>query len=1429
MRSPVSCSLPFAGVYLATAFVAVLLSAPPSFANELQALKARQERVISLAEHLVACTVSIEAVGSGSGVVIDKDGLVLTAGHVVSEPGTEVTITFADGRRVKGETLGADRRRDAAMVRIKEKGDWKFVELGQSDSTELGTWCIATGHPGGFDRDRPPPVRVGRLLSKGRFLESDCIVVGGDSGGPLFDFEGRVIGIHSNISSATEENRHVPIDAFRRSWDRMLAGESWGRLTGIGSARPDPDRPFLGVELDRQATTEGAVVSRVVEDSAAAKAKLRERDIIKRVGDTAVARADDLVDYISGRKAGETLSLQVVRGDKELVVEAVLGKYRDLFGRGRRPRESDDGDRDDDDDDGDERRRRGRREPSPESEERLEELVAEVEDQRPTAGLYERDHRSLLPPFHQAIAKARRSTVAFLRDKRRVALGTVITSDGYILTKASEVAEGVRCRLPDGELVETKHIAADVDHDLALLQVERTDLQPIQWNEPIDSPVGSFLATALHRPEQVLPGCMSVPPRSLRDQDASHPLLGVILRQTPEQSVRIDQIVDDSAAADAGLQVGDTVRKIDDEDVTSVVGLVETIGKRNPGDVVRLRIERGGEEKAVRATLKSRSVNELRDERLRRVNRMSSRLSKRRGGFASVFQHDTELRPEDCGGPVVEVSSGRVIGVNIARAGRISTFAVPVAPLLRFLEENLPSPSRTDSLRRALEAVAVEMSSEQQAAAAAEARLERLVKQLDATKSLLQRVRTREASAQNVLDGLRDALSAAEGSTEAKGAVESSAVPAANTLSRSNASVSRLRELVGYLSADALAGRDSGEAGLEVAAEYIAEQLQAHGIEPAGDSGTFFHHFTVPGGAQFLGAPGVSVTLRDGHTVRWEAGADVEAFGFPSTLTAFPENAPVVFVGFGIRTEKTDEENGLTYDDYESVDVKGKVLVILRYHPRRDQEEDRFGRRGSHHAAFVTKLRKAKEQGAVGVIFVTAPGREEDDLYGIRHRIAPRQATLPAVFARRQVVAELFRAAGLDLEALHKSIEADHEPQSRDLPNVTVSFRTVERHLRLRNVVGRLPGSDPQLSGESIVIGGHYDHIGRFGGQVAGANLGEIHNGADDNASGTAGVIEVARLLAAGARPKRTILFMGFSGEEIGLHGSREWVRDQRAFRCSDELAVYEKAEDDEVRETWPAGSDLHSLGGRAGGRIEVRRVGGAKGWVDSETLELVDGPPALHRVAAMVNLDMIGRAGKDGGVTILGATSGRGFPEFIETLAKEIDVPVQVPRANGVSGGSDHANFQRAEVPVLFFHTGITSTYNKPEDDLETLNLEAQAKICDLIAETVRRLGDREVRPEFDPASLQRSRGPRGPRLGVQIDQAYDGEGVRIDEIVPSSAAATAELKAGDVILEFAGQKTENFQALVGAIRQHAKGKVKIRFLRDGKEQTVEAEFPKR
>ena len=281
-------------------------------------LKAMQEQIRKVSEKAIPCTVGVRVgPAQGSGVIISKDGYVLTAAHVAGKPGRDVTVVLSDGREVGAKTLGMNRTMDAGLVKLNGQKQWPFLEMGDSKQLKQGQWCLATGHPGGIQDGRQPVVRLGRVLrSRDSAISTDCTLVSGDSGGPLLDTEGKVIGIHSRIGGALTANMHVPIDSFRDSWDRLVKSDQWGRLPGHVS--------FLGVEGDPQA--EDARITKVVPRFPAAKAGMKPGDVVIQFDGKEVTDFDSLAALVKDTEPGDRVKLRIRRGQETVELEVEIGE-----------------------------------------------------------------------------------------------------------------------------------------------------------------------------------------------------------------------------------------------------------------------------------------------------------------------------------------------------------------------------------------------------------------------------------------------------------------------------------------------------------------------------------------------------------------------------------------------------------------------------------------------------------------------------------------------------------------------------------------------------------------------------------------------------------------------------------------------------------------------------------------------------------------------------------------------------------------------------------------------------------------------------------------------------------------------------------------------------------------------------------------------
>jgi serine protease Do len=311
-------ALPTAGVGERSELPEGLRRLAPGSVEQLKAMESHvRELVARVAPAVVAVRVGMAA---GSGVVVSPDGLVFSAAHVGGEPGRDVRFTFPDGRTARGETLGADHGMDAGLMRITDAGPWPHVELGESDGARIGDWVLALGHPGGFDADRPVLVRLGRIIwLTGPVIRTDCTLVSGDSGGPLFDMHGRVIGIHSRISESTAANFHAPIGSYVTSWERLARGENWG-------ARGPRSRAWVGVRgMDHP---DGFLLDRVIEGGPAFTAGLRAGDIVLRLNGRPAKDYESFLHAVSEFNPGQQVTFEVRRDGDPWEVEVTVETRR---------------------------------------------------------------------------------------------------------------------------------------------------------------------------------------------------------------------------------------------------------------------------------------------------------------------------------------------------------------------------------------------------------------------------------------------------------------------------------------------------------------------------------------------------------------------------------------------------------------------------------------------------------------------------------------------------------------------------------------------------------------------------------------------------------------------------------------------------------------------------------------------------------------------------------------------------------------------------------------------------------------------------------------------------------------------------------------------------------------------------------------------
>lgn len=607
-------------------------------------------------------------------------------------------------------------------------------------------------------------------------------------------------------------------------------------------------------------------------------------------------------------------------------------------------------------------------------------------------------------------------------------------------------------------------------------------------------------------------------------------------------------------------------------------------------------------------------------------------------------------------------------------------------------------------------------------------------------------------------------------STEALAAPEIVA-PQPTKVEPARFSAARIQEDVNFLASKALMGRGLGTPELDLAAEYLARQLRAAGVPGAMPDGSYFQPFEITtdvtlgpvnrlGYGEDLGpnAKIQSLTLGEAYT----------PLGFSDSSKV---EAPVVFAGYGIVAPE------LGYDDFKDLDVKDKVVIVLRGIPNGTTTGPFSAPGAERYGQLRYKAMSAREKGAKAILFVD---REAGGtLLTLPKGHVVSSAGIVAVHVRREEAVGLLKAGGLSLDAVQKQIDSSYKPASSLLKKVGVRVEVnLEKKVgQGRNVVAFLEGSDPVLKEEVIVIGAHYDHLG-LGGEssLAPDQLGQPHVGADDNASGTSGVLELARYFKARRDQKsplkRSLLLIAFSAEEAGLGGSAFYTRS-------------------------PA--------------------------------------RPLERTVLMVNMDMIGRL-RDNKVSVQGVDTAKGMRERLTPLTGAAGLNASFT-GDGY-GPSDHTPFNAKDIPVLFFFTGAHADYHRPSDTPDKINAPGIAQVLELVSRTVESVGDEPARLEYvrlssaPPPSQEGGGGNRGygAYLGTIPDFTEASGGVLLTGTRAGSPAELAGIKGGDMIIKMDGQAVMNLQDFTYVLRARKPGDVvEIVLKRDGKEMTVKATLGKR
>jgi len=550
-----------------------------------------------------------------------------------------------------------------------------------------------------------------------------------------------------------------------------------------------------------------------------------------------------------------------------------------------------------------------------------------------------------------------------------------------------------------------------------------------------------------------------------------------------------------------------------------------------------------------------------------------------------------------------------------------------------------------------------------------------------------------------------------------------------------------------HLTVPSMEGRGDGTKGLTRAAHMIEQRYKSLGLEPAGVQ-SYFQPFAVVTGARLKTDNFLHVQNGQAKT-DLKLNQDFVPFSFSSSGIA---SGALVFVGYGASAAE------FSYDDYANLDVKDKIVVLLRYEPPGFASHDKTGL--TQHSQLITKAINARNHGAKAVILINGKlgAGEEDLLTKFGSVSGPINSGIMLVQVKNEAAEAWFRAAGKSLSDVQEQINAATKPASFSFPeNLHLSLKIDIETTRatVNNVLAYLPGE----TDEYVVLGAHYDHLGRGNfDSLAPSQIGQVHPGADDNASGTAGLLELARRLAPmKGKLRRGILFASFAGEELGLLGSAEWVKEP----------------------TRP-----------------------------------------LEKAVAMLNMDMIGRI-KDDKVYIGGVGTGSSFQSLLEQAQSKSGFKIEY--SPGGYSSSDHTSFVSKRIPVLFFFSGLHSDYHKPSDTWEKINAEAAVRLLDLVENVSQKIAAAPERPAFVTVAEDKAAtgggGGYGAYFGSIPDFGQVENGVKFSDVKPGSPAAKAGLKAGDVLVQFGDRPIKNLYDFTDALRRSKVGDVvEVQVLRDGK-----------
>jgi hypothetical protein len=622
--------------------------------------------------------------------------------------------------------------------------------------------------------------------------------------------------------------------------------------------------------------------------------------------------------------------------------------------------------------------------------------------------------------------------------------------------------------------------------------------------------------------------------------------------------------------------------------------------------------------------------------------------------------------------------------------------------------------------------------------------------------------------------------------------------------------IDRLREHIEYLASDKLEGRRTGSPGATLAAEYIAREFSRYGLRrsigrdlpgmsilEADSPNRYLQKFPYVAGVELGDKNLLYVNPGKADDIaQFRVAEEWMPLGFSSNASI--RDASVVFVGYGISSAE------LKYNDYAVSDAKGRVAIAFAGTPDGDNPHGQFALAGSIRFKAVA----ARAAGALALLIIANEETLNDDRLAHLSYDNSGEAGIPVAVISRRLASDLVCRPNLEMklseveklaaDARLVTAKPDQTPAGalsagafrEPVRSLTLSLSAdlTRREVPASNVIGILDGSDPMLKNEVIVIGAHYDHLGRGGEGSLAPREGEIHHGADDNASGVAGVLELARLFTSQKlRPRRTIVFMAYSGEEEGLLGSNYYVNNP-IVPLANTVAMI----------------NMDMIGRMKDNKLIVGGVGTASEW-----RQLIAAANAPERIGVALT-----RTSPPDTPRPINTSSDRQMPIAvgangtpIVTLAFE--KPFDLTLNEDGFGPSDHSSFYAKQVPVLFFWTGTHDDYHKPSDTADKINYADEARILALVSRVIYDIDTSDKRPVYAVAKSESTGRSMGFRvyLGTIPNYADSNDGLLLDGVRDDSPAARAGLKAGDKVVKLAGHDVRNVQDYTYALGEMKAG----------------------